>query len=37
MNIACQPMLAVAMAMAMAMAKAMAIDSDLTVCARQTG
>ena len=35
MNIACQPMLAVAMAMAMA--KAMAIDSDLTVCARQTG
>ena len=35
MNIACQPMLAVAIAMAMA--KAMAIDSDLTVCARQTG
>ena len=33
MNIACQPMLAVAMTMA----KAMAIDSDLTVCARQTG
>lgn len=45
MNIACQPMLAMAMVMAkalamamlMARALAMTIDSDLTVRARQTG